>query len=186
LPAGRFRSACLLGTNPTCGPTRNTDVTLVPSAAAGGGRRGFTDRVHRLLYEFRVLQQVKAVAADDLALDRHRLDRVGHQLGIHRLVVADQPVRLAVLGFKAHRQPGVHGDLRAVGVRGTAVGVTDQVNDLAFDRGVVFTGGGLLGCNGLGFADSGFAAGSSFAGPTFTGSITSSASPKTRASTRCH
>jgi hypothetical protein len=90
----------------------------------------------------RVLDHVNAVAGSDFSFDSDPFGGVLRQLAIERLVLANEQIRFAVIGFQADRQPASNAFLCAIGVLlagCVVIDVTGHVDDFAGDL-LRFTG----------------------------------------------
>jgi hypothetical protein len=84
----------------------------------------------------RILDHVDPIARSDLSFDRDPLTSILNQLAVERLVLADDQITLAVIGFQADRQPARDAFLRAINMllaAGVVIDVTRHVDHLAGD-----------------------------------------------------
>jgi len=82
----------------------------------------------------RVLDHVYPVAGSDLSFDSDLLGSVLRQFAVEWLVLADEQIRFAVIGFEADWQPARDAFLRTIGVLFAGCVVIDvagHVDDLA-------------------------------------------------------
>ena len=92
--------------------------------------------VRGLVLQFGVLDHLHAIPLNDFAFERDRLGGLGGELLIHRLVVADDEVKLVVRRQQADRASALDaflGTAFMLVALGPVVEVAHHVHDLAFD-----------------------------------------------------